>query len=346
MTISCSVKDLVFTYQGEPTINKINFDIHRGEIHCLLGPSGSGKSTILRLLLGIEKPDAGEIYIGEQCVTSDKILIPPEQRNIGMVFQNFSLFPHLDIWHNISFGIRKLPKDIIHERCNYLLKAINLSQMAHKYPNELSGGEQQRVALARAMATNPPILLLDEPFSGLDSKLHEDLRDFTLHFLHSMQATALIVTHSPEEAMAIASNIILINEGTVQQQGKPDELYFYPKNRFCASFFGMINQFETEIMDGCIKTPLGQFEVNEASNYQKAMMMVRPESIKLEINAEHPQAICDEVKFLGRHSIIHLTTLAHLGRQWHFHALVIGKAHIKPKDLVVLSVNKNEVFIF
>ncbi len=346
MKAQCEFKNVSFDYNGGFGLKNISFAIKQGKTTCLLGPSGSGKTTILRLIAGIERPTAGEILIENAVIANEKMSIPIQKRKIGMVFQNFLLFPHLNVAQNIGFGINKYPHDEIINRTDTLLKAIKLENKRNHYPHQLSGGEQQRVALARAMAIYPPILLMDEPFSGLDTKLREDLRDFTMHFLDEFQVTAMIVTHSPEEAMSIADDIILIEKGQLQQQACPINLYYKPQNPFVAGFFGMINQYKTIVKDKMVETPVGKFMAGTLPNFTNAVVLIRPESIQLEKTTNANGAICNGVRFLGHQSIIHLTTSENIGVPWHFHALVTGATQIQINDKLNVKIDTTGVFVF
>ena len=205
------VEDAYFAISGTPIIEGVSFEITKGEIACLLGPSGSGKTSILRLIAGLEALDRGNIFIGDQLVSNKQHNLSPNKRGIGFLFQDYALFPHLTVYQNIAWGIGKTEKDKTEVIVKQLLGRIQMYDQAEKYPHELSGGEQQRVALARAQACQPNLLLLDEPFSGLDTNLRNDIREQTNLILRSDKVTSIIVTHDPEEAMTLADKIILIN---------------------------------------------------------------------------------------------------------------------------------------
>jgi len=226
-------------YDDHSVVEDISFELKEGEISCLLGPSGCGKTTLLRTIAGFEKPDTGEIKIRNQKVSSADGALAPENRNIGMVFQDFALFPHLNIEDNICFGLSKKMSDSDQlNRCNELLKLIGLPGSNKKYPHQLSGGQQQRIALARALAPEPDILLLDEPFSSLDVELREQLAREVRVILKQQNTTAILVTHDQNEAFAMADNIGLIHQGKLVQWDTPYNLYHQPATRFVANFIG------------------------------------------------------------------------------------------------------------
>ncbi len=256
--------------------------VEEGEIVCLLGPSGCGKSTTLRLAAGLERPVAGEIHIGSTCVVGPDHFIGAEDRRVGLVFQDYALFPHLNVLHNVTFGLDDIPKTERAGIAKPILARMGLEDYADKYPHMLSGGEQQRVALARALAPNPRLLLMDEPFSGLDTVLKDKVRDETFRLLKETGTTVLMVTHDPEEAMRMADRIILMKAGRIVQQGTPAELYSEPVNAFVASFLGNVNKVMAKAVDGILETDLGQIAHAEAtSKIGTCEVLVRPEAIRL-----------------------------------------------------------------
>jgi len=215
------IKELSFRYKNskEDTIQNFNIDIEKGEIVCILGQSGSGKSTILRLLSGLESPANGMIKIGERTMVDDKTFILPEGRGIGMVFQDYALFPHMTVEKNIKFGLKKMSGEEKNKRLNEVLQLVNLTEYKKRYPYELSGGQQQRVALARALAPKPSLLLLDEPFSNLDSELQEKIREELKAILKQAGITSVFVTHDRNDAAKIADSIVILEEGQIINKG-------------------------------------------------------------------------------------------------------------------------------
>lgn len=211
-----TIKDIEFKYNNESKVlDKVGLTIKKGEIIALLGKSGSGKSTLLRIISGLEKPNGGSITVNTKVLSNNKVFINPENRNIGMVFQDYALFPHMTISKNIGFGLTNLNKPDKRVRINEMLKLVNLESKANEYPNELSGGEQQRIALARSLATKPDLLLLDEPFSNLDSDLKQQIRNDLKEIIKKAQITCLFVTHDIDDAKIIADRIIKIVDGKI-----------------------------------------------------------------------------------------------------------------------------------
>ena len=223
-------------------VNDVNLTINDGEMVTLLGPSGCGKTTTLRMVSGFEYPTSGSIYIGGRDVAK----IPPNKRGISMVFQSYALFPHMNIWENIAYGLRveKLPRNEIINRTNHVIDLMQLTGMEKRFPNQLSGGQQQRVALARAVVIEPSVLLFDEPLSNLDAKLRESMRDELRALQQRLGITSLYVTHDQSEAMAISDRIVIMKDGVICQQGTPSEIYEQPESRFVANFIGKANFIE------------------------------------------------------------------------------------------------------
>jgi sulfate transport system ATP-binding protein len=219
-------------------LEDVNVTIPTGQLTALLGPSGGGKSTLLRIIAGLEKSDTGTVTIEGVNATD----LPAQKRNVGFVFQHYAVFKHMTVAKNVAFGleIRKRPKDEIEHRVQELLKLVHLSQFAHRLPSQLSGGQRQRMALARALAVEPSVLLLDEPFGALDAKVRKELRDWLRRLHDDVHVTTVFVTHDQEEALEVADEIVVINEGRVEQVGTPDQLYDEPANDFVMSFLGEV----------------------------------------------------------------------------------------------------------
>lgn len=277
-------------YGAKTILDDISFSINRGEIICLLGSSGSGKSTLLRLIAGVETLNSGSITINNQVIVDDVTFIAPEKRQIGMVFQDYALFPHLTVVQNIMFGktaTGKVSQQVAMQQLEYM----GLSEYADSYPNMLSGGQQQRVALARTLATNPNILLLDEPFSGLDSQLREELRIETKKLIKANGISAIFVTHDAEEALYLADKIILINNQKIEQMGTPNELLNKPKTAFAAHYLRHYNELDVKIEQGIVKTPFGDFDskymcccvqTHLTPNHQQAKLLIAQNDLHLE----------------------------------------------------------------
>ena len=253
-----------------------------GEFVTLLGPSGCGKTTMLRIIAGFEKPTSGELFIDDQLVSGGKAFVPPEKRGVGMVFQSYAVWPHMNVYDNVAYPlrIRKQPGSRIREAVMKVLETVHLSQYADRLPNQLSGGQQQRVALARALVAAPKLLLLDEPLSNLDAKLRESMRFEIKEIQQRSGITVVYVTHDQTEAMAMSDRIFLINRGTVQQCGTPEEIYNRPANQFVADFLGKVDFFRGEVDGGRIVFPAmcGQSLPYSGSRTGKVEVAVRPEN--------------------------------------------------------------------
>ena len=221
-------------------LDDVSVAIPEGSLTALLGPSGSGKSTLLRVIAGLEDPDNGQVLLGDDDVTHQ----PARARGVGMVFQHYAAFKHMTVWENVAFGlkVRKRPKREIHDRVHELLELVQLEGLAKRYPAQLSGGQRQRMALARALAVDPEVLLLDEPFGALDARVRKELRAWLRRLHDEVHVTTIIVTHDQEEAMEVAGQIVVINQGRVEQVGTPRELYESPANEFVMSFVGPVNK--------------------------------------------------------------------------------------------------------
>jgi sulfate/thiosulfate transport system ATP-binding protein len=221
-------------------LDDVSVAIPEGSLTALLGPSGSGKSTLLRVIAGLEEPDRGQVLLGDDDVTHQ----PARARGVGMVFQHYAAFKHMTVWENVAFGlkVRKRPKDEIRTRVHELLELVQLEGLAKRYPAQLSGGQRQRMALARALAVDPEVLLLDEPFGALDARVRKELRAWLRRLHDEVHVTTIIVTHDQEEAMEVAGQIVVINQGRVEQVGTPRELYDSPANEFVMSFVGPVNK--------------------------------------------------------------------------------------------------------
>lgn len=270
-------------YGEQVVIHDLSLALQKGNIGCLLGPSGCGKTTALRCIAGFEPVSAGEILLNGVCVSSADIFVPPEQRRIGMVFQDYALFPHLDVAANIGFGLHRLTRAERERRVDELLQVVQLASVSGKYPHELSGGQQQRVALARALAPKPELLLLDEPFSNLDVSLRERLSMEVREILKDQRITAILVTHDQAEAFAIADVIGVMQQGEIQQWDTAFNLYHRPVNRFVANFVGqgvflpgtVINAQQVAIELGVLNGEIPQ----HCDNGCKVDVLVRPDDI-------------------------------------------------------------------
>jgi len=328
-----------------------------GDLVCLLGPSGCGKTTLLRLAAGLEPLQTGQIGINDVLVAdgTNPNQIPPEQRGAGLMFQDFALFPHLTVRENITFGIDSKNSARRVEWVDQALTSMGLVGYADAYPHTLSGGQQQRVALVRALAPDPRILLLDEPFSGLDVARRAQIRTETLRLVKQTGVATLMVTHDPEEAMFMADRILVMNEGRVVQDGTPVELYSSPKDAFVAEFFGPVNKFQHTVRAGKVETPVGAFDADGYEDGVLVDVLVRPEGFRLANAHEKPHAMPGDD--LGNTSVIlEVDTARPLGRSSYV-ALKLSTGQIietrvpglflpVPGDKVCVGVNAHQAHIF
>ena len=283
-------------------VDEVSFQLAPGEILGLLGPSGCGKTTLLRMIAGFEQPTTGTITLGGDMVASASRLLPPEKRNTGMVFQDYALFPHLNIAKNIAFGLnkRRLNKKQIKQRIDEVLTLIGLEGLEKRYPHQLSGGQQQRVALARALAPQPALILLDEPLSNLDVQVRVRLRHEIRQILKATGITAIFVTHDQEEALAICDRIGVMSQGKIEQLGTPEAIYTRPASRFVAEFVTQANFIPAQRQGQLLITEIGAWELTSSQEtVSQGDLMVRQEDISLKADDTAKVVISDR-QFLGR----------------------------------------------
>ena len=277
------IKNITKAFGDNVVLRDFDAEFADGEFITLLGPSGCGKTTMLRMIAGFEKPTSGELYIDGQMVSGGKVFIPPEKRGVGMVFQSYAVWPHMNVFDNVAYplSIRHAPRAEIKSAVERVLSIVHLSQYAERFPNQLSGGQQQRVALARALVAEPKLLLLDEPLSNLDAKLRESMRFEIKEIQKKLGITVVYVTHDQTEAMAMSDRIFLINRGVVQQSGSPQEIYNTPANQFVADFLGKVDFFKGEVQNGAIVFPAmgGQSIPYHGSRTGKVDAAIRPENL-------------------------------------------------------------------
>jgi iron(III) transport system ATP-binding protein len=252
--------------------------VERGELLALLGPSGCGKTTLLRLVAGFEAPDAGRIEIGGEIVAGKGAWVSPDRRQVGMVFQDYALFPHLTVAANVGFG---LPRGARAERVAHVLELVGLAGLGSRHPHELSGGQQQRVAVARAIAPEPSIVLLDEPWSNIDPLLRGSMRDDLAEILRGVGVTVVLVTHEREEAFSVADRIALMRDGRIVQVGRPEQVYYEPATRWAAEFVGSANFVPGHVAAGRVQTAVGSFPVARANGHREVEVLIRPELLEL-----------------------------------------------------------------
>jgi iron(III) transport system ATP-binding protein len=265
-----------------PAIRDISFSAREGEILCLLGPSGCGKTTVLRAIAGFERVRSGEIFLSGRRVSSSSDTIPTEERHVGMVFQEYALFPHLRVVGNIAFGLGHLSRSDRENRVQEMLRLTGLEGFERRYPHELSGGQQQRVALARALVQNPVVLLLDEPFSNLDPDMAGRMRQELHTLLRRMKTTTILVTHDHDEAFAMADRIAVLNHGVLEQMDSPEIIYHLPSTPFVADFVGQADFITGHVREGMVHTELGVFPNTLAAEEEApVVVMIRPDDIHL-----------------------------------------------------------------
>ena len=252
-------------------LDDFDLEVHEGDFHTILGPSGCGKTTALRIIAGFEQPDSGTVRVGSQQVAGPSLMVPPERRRVGMVFQDFALFPHLDVASNVGYARNIRPGQVAR-----LLELVGLSGLEKRLPHQLSGGQQQRVALARALAPEPRVVLLDEPFSNLDAALRNRVRDEVKEILINAGTTALFVTHDQEEALSLSDRVSVMAEGRIVQTDRPAELYRHPDTAWVAAFLGEADFIRAHAHDGMALSPLGSFPTTHSGACQ---LMIRPENV-------------------------------------------------------------------
>jgi len=316
--IELSVENLHLSYGDNPVLKGVSMNLRKGEVVSLLGPSGSGKTTLLRAVAGLEKPKNGRIVIGEQAVFdgSSRHETAAEDRNLGMVFQSYALWPHKTVFDNVAYPLklRKVGSNEIKQRVQAVLDQLGLGHLGLRHPHQLSGGQQQRVAIGRALVYNPPVILLDEPLSNLDAKLREEARVFLRELIMKLGLSALMVTHDQNEAMAISDRILLLNNGKIEQQGSPQEIYSKPQTLFTAEFMGSNNRLHGRV--SALRDGQARIEGNgwalwgnagpEISVGQEVTAVIRVEQVRL----------ADETE--GNYLDLPLLTSMYLGDRWEY----------------------------
>ncbi|MGB7321690.1 MAG: ABC transporter ATP-binding protein [Albidovulum sp.] len=348
------VQHLIRRFDGRVVVDDVSLTIPTGQVTCLLGPSGCGKSTTLRMIAGVDKQDAGRIFVDGQLMCDTVVTVPPEQRSIGLMFQDFALFPHLNVAENIGFG---LPRGMAARanRVAELLERVSMAGFGEKFPHELSGGEQQRVALVRALAPRPRILLMDEPFSGLDERLRDGIRDDTLALLKEEGTAVLLVTHEPHEAMRMADEIALMRGGRIVQQGAPYNIYNAPCDREAAAFFSDINILRGEVHGALTRTPFGEFLAPGVPDGTEVEIVIRPQHLKIDFDragrGPNPTAVggtparasVERARFMGRESLVEFR-MDDGGEI--LKATVPGVFLPKPGTIMWLMIRRDRCFVF
>jgi iron(III) transport system ATP-binding protein len=331
-------------YGRDEVVRGIDLAVHPGEVACLLGPSGCGKTTLLRLAAGLEVLQRGEVRIGGRLVADGASgrFVPPERRNVGLMFQDYALFPHLTVFENVAFGLGRRAAQR-REWVHRALRQVGLADLAAKYPHTLSGGEQQRCALLRALAPQPDVLLLDEPFSGMDVTRRAQVREETLVILRESGVATLIVTHDPEEAMFMADRLWIMNAGVIVQHGPPEEIYLHPCNIFVAGLFGPLNRIDGIVGGGRLDTPVGSFAAKGLLDGSAAAAFIRPEGLRIGAAVNGAAGTVLSARLLGRSSHLRVKLK---GVAAPLQALAPGIFLPPPGQAVKVDVDRAHAFVF
>ncbi len=351
-----TIRGVSHAFDDRRVVDHVDLAVQAGELVCLVGPSGCGKTTLLRLAAGLVTLQHGTIEIGGAVVADSVRAVPPEARGVGLVFQDYALFPHLDVAGNVAFGLRGMPAAERPARVDAVLTQVNMLDYRSAWPHQLSGGQQQRIALARALAPRPRVMLLDEPFSGLDARLRAQIRDDTLHVLKENGVATLMVTHDSEEAMFMADRIAVMNRGRIEQAGRPVEVYGAPASAFVARFFGEVNDLRGIVRDRVVATPFGPVAANGHVEAAMVQVVIRPEALKLSPANDRaagaaPACIAKVMaaRLLGRSSWIHLDIggpSGEAGHPQHFHARVPGSFLPAEGEVLAVRLDPNQTFVF
>ena len=302
------LEGVTHAYDGDIVVDSLNLTVGAGEIVCLLGPSGCGKTTTLRLAAGLENLQDGRVGMGGKDVAGRGFSQPPETRGVGLLFQDYALFPHLTVVDNVVFGLTSMTTADRRAAASDLLERVGMSAFADRYPHSLSGGEQQRVALARALAPKPRLMLLDEPFSSLDLRLRTQVRDETVAVLRESGIASLIVTHDAEEALYLADRIAVMRDGCIVQHGKPADVYGAPSSAFVTKFLSDVNCFHGIVESGGIASPIGPLPANGYIDGSRVDVLVRPEGLRLEKGGDGIAAKVISTHLLGHSTVVVLRT--------------------------------------
>ncbi len=309
------IRHVTRRFSGRAVVDDVSLKVMPGQVTCLLGPSGCGKSTTLRIIAGVDRQDEGAVLVNGRVISDDRTDTPPEERSIGLMFQDFALFPHLSVAENVAFGLTG-PRAGQRARAAELLARVELDWAIDAYPHELSGGEQQRVALARALVPKPKIMLMDEPFSGLDDRLKDEIRDTTLSVLKDEGTAVLLVTHEPDEAMRMADEIALMRQGRIVQQGAPYNIYNAPADMECAAFFSDINVIKGKVEGALVTTAFGEFLAPGHPDGELIDIVIRPQHLRIDfdrggkgpnptaVDGAPARGVVERARFIGRESLV------------------------------------------
>ncbi len=339
--VALSLDGVSLDFDGVPALRDVSLDVRAGEIVFVLGPSGSGESSLLRLVSGLERPASGTIKLGGRTVAGPDGFIEPEDRRVGMVFQDFALFPHLTVAENVAFGVQGNRRDLDRLVAD-LLERLDISRYARRYPHMLSGGERQRVALARAVAPRPDVLLMDEPVSSLDEQLRDRVGRETLALLRDTGTTTLVVSHDPREALRSADRVALLRAGRLLQYGAAEDLYLRPASVFVARFLGDVNILDATSAAGHVTTPLGTFAAAQPRERAGVRACIRPQHLRLSQSPSAVRARVAAVEFLGETDRV---LAAVDGVPSPLDLRTLGRAPVAAGDLVWLDVDPDRVMV-
>jgi len=354
LTPRLEISHITRVFDGRRVVDDVSLRVMPGQVTCLLGPSGCGKSTTLRIIAGVDMQDSGTIHVDGRLICDTVTRVPPEGRGIGLMFQDFALFPHLSVAGNVAFGLRGRGADA-QGRVRDLLDRVGMLRHIDAYPHQLSGGEQQRVALARALAPRPRILLMDEPFSGLDQRLRDDIRDETLALLKAEGTAVLLVTHEPAEAMRMADEIALMRDGRIVQQGAPYNIYNTPVDRQAAAFFSDINVIHGRVQGALTETAFGQFLAPGVADGTEVDIVIRPQHLRIDFDRHgrgpNPtpaegipaRGVVERARFMGSESLVEFRMDFDGSR---LRALVPSVFLPKPGTPLWLMIRRDRCFVF
>ena len=347
------IRNLTRLFGGACVVDDVSLSIKSGQVMCLLGPSGCGKSTTLRMIAGVDMQDSGEIWVDGTLICDGAFTVPAEQRGIGLMFQDFALFPHMNVADNVAFGLKGTRAEKL-SRVEELLAKVGLMRLIDAYPHQLSGGEQQRVALARALAPRPKIMLMDEPFSGLDNRLRDGIRDETLALLKEEGTAVLLVTHEPEEAMRMADEIALMRDGKIVQRGAPYNIYNSPADLEAVGFFSDINVIRTICNGALAQTPFGQFLAPGVADGAEVDIVFRPQHVGIDFDrggkgplptardGTAARGVVQRSRFMGAESLVEFE----MNDQSVIHATVPNVFLPKPGTPLWLTIRRDRCFVF
>ncbi len=340
------VENVSHGFDGVAVLDDVSFRVGTREILTLLGPSGGGKTTMLRIVAGIEEAQQGRVLLDGRVLSDGRIHVPPEERSVSLLFQDFALFPHLSVVDNVIFGLDKWPAAERRQRAMHVLSQVGMSEFAEAFPHVLSGGQQQRVALARARAPRPRMMLMDEPFSSLDTMLRRRVRDMMLRVLQNSVSASLMVTHDAEEAMFMSDRIAVMNHGRIVQQGRPEELYNAPNSAFVMGQFGEVNSLTGRVRDGEVETPFGPVAAIGLRDGAPVRVLIRVEGLIIDSDGPVRGKVLT-TRMLGRAMLVHIGVPVPGGEDLHLHSRRPASMQ-RPKtgDMVGISMLDQYAFVF